>query len=143
MLWNVTEDNESNWKGLERNGLQRENTLLNMMGVNESDWTERIWMNCNIKVLLWSMTWDDESDCDGLERNVLQLENTLWNVIGVYKSYWVGKELNVLKCAGFNMEHDGRWWIQSGKIRTECIETWKYTMKYDGRKCIRLGQKET
>ena len=60
ILWNVTEDKGFNFEGLEQNGLQHKNTIWNMMGVNESDWAEKNWMDHNIKVLIWSMTGDDE-----------------------------------------------------------------------------------
>ena len=35
LIRNMTGDDESNQDGLEQNGLQHENTLLNMMGVNK------------------------------------------------------------------------------------------------------------
>ena len=41
------------------------------------------------------------------------------------------------------MEHDGRWWTRSVRLEMECTATWKYTMKYYGRQCIRLAQKKT
>ena len=63
MLWNVTEDNEYNWEGLEHNGLQRDNTILNVIGGNESYLIERNWIYHNINDLLWIVTEDDESYC--------------------------------------------------------------------------------
>ena len=78
-------NNESNWEGLEWNVMQRGNTLWNLMVGNESDWTERNWMDQKLTILIWSMMGDYESYCDGLEQNLLQLDNNIWNLTGVEK----------------------------------------------------------
>ena len=86
-VWYETrlKNNESNWEGLEWNVMQRGNTLWNLMVGNESDWTERNWMDQKLTILIWSMIGDYESYCDGLEQNLLQLDNNIWNLTGVEK----------------------------------------------------------
>ena len=49
--------------------------------------------------------------------------------------------MNIFQYKIFNMERDGRWWIRSGSLGTECIATWQYTMKYDGSQLIIFGKK--
>ena len=58
---------ESDQDGLEWNGLQRDNTIWNMVGDNEYIRTERNLMDHSMKVFLRKMSGDNESDQDGLE----------------------------------------------------------------------------
>ena len=72
-------DNEPDYDGQERNELQLDNTLWNVIGVDKSDW-DREELNV-LKCEGFNMERDvvcyDESDQDGLEWNISQHYNAL------------------------------------------------------------------
>ena len=73
---------------MKRNRFYCKNTLWNVIDGDESDQTERNWMDQNVKILIWNGMGDNGSNKDGLELNGLYCGNVQWNVMGDNVSDW-------------------------------------------------------
>ena len=64
-----------------------------------------------------------------------------WEEINQIMTKRNGRKLNGSQHGGFAMENDGTQRIQSAWLGTEWITTLQYSIEYDRRQQIRLGQK--